>query len=83
MRRRPSIRRLLALALAALVVAVVALNWTYGRLPGEPRPAGSFAQVGKLRIRYVERPGAGVPVVLIHGLPGTADDFDEIGRAHV
>lgn len=61
-----------------LAVIVVALNWTYGRLPAEPRPAGSFARVGKLRIHYIERPGAGTPVVLIHGLPGTADDWEDV-----
>jgi pimeloyl-ACP methyl ester carboxylesterase len=37
-----------------------------------------FAQIGKLRIHYLERPGPGAPVVLIHGLPGTAEDFDEV-----
>jgi pimeloyl-ACP methyl ester carboxylesterase len=63
---------------AALALAVVVLNWTYGRLPAEPKPTGSFVQVGKLRIRYLERPGPGTPVVLIHGLPGTADDFDAV-----
>jgi pimeloyl-ACP methyl ester carboxylesterase len=63
---------------AALAVVVVALNWTYGRLPAEPKPTGSFAQVGKLRIHYIERPGTGTPVVLIHGLPGTADDWEDV-----
>jgi pimeloyl-ACP methyl ester carboxylesterase len=76
--RRISIRRLLLIAFAALALVVVALNWTYGRLPGEPKPAGAFVQVGKLRIRYLERPGRGTPVVLIHGLPGTAEDFDAV-----
>jgi pimeloyl-ACP methyl ester carboxylesterase len=78
MLRRFRPRRLLRAVLAALVLAVVALNWTYGRLPAEPKPTGSFIQIGKLRIRYLERPGPGTPVVLIHGLPGTADDFDAV-----
>jgi pimeloyl-ACP methyl ester carboxylesterase len=65
-------------ALAALALIVVALNWTYGRLPGEPKPSGSFVEVGKLRIHYLERPGGGTPVVLIHGLPGTAEDFNAV-----
>jgi len=78
MRGRMQIRGLLLAAVAALAAAVVVLNWTYGRLPGEPKPAGVFVQVGKLRIRYLERPGRGTPVVLLHGLPGTADDFDEV-----
>jgi pimeloyl-ACP methyl ester carboxylesterase len=78
MRGRVSIRRLLLLLLGALALAVVVLNWTYGRLPAEPAPTGSFAQVGNLRIRYIEHRGAGVPVVLIHGLPGTAEDWEDV-----
>lgn len=72
------IGRLALYVLAALALIVVVLNWTYGRLPGEPRPSGSFVQVGKLRIRYLERAGSGTPVVLIHGLPGTAEDFNAV-----
>jgi pimeloyl-ACP methyl ester carboxylesterase len=74
-------RRILRYALygvAVLVVAVVVLNWTYGRLPSEPRPTGSFIRIGGLRIRYLEHPGSGTPVVLIHGLPGTAEDFNKV-----
>ncbi|MHB8490901.1 MAG: alpha/beta fold hydrolase [Solirubrobacteraceae bacterium] len=72
------IGKVLAVVGALVVLGVVVLNWTYGRLPGEPKPTGSFIRVGQLRIRYVERPGSGPPVVLIHGLPGTADDFDRV-----
>jgi pimeloyl-ACP methyl ester carboxylesterase len=74
-------RRALKIAVAVLgvlAVAIVVLNWTYGRLPSEPKPTGSFAQVGKLRIHYIEHPGAGAPVVLIHGLPGTAEDWNAV-----
>jgi pimeloyl-ACP methyl ester carboxylesterase len=78
MRRRPPIRRLLLALLTTLALAVVVLNWTYGRLPAEPKPTGSFVQVGKLHIHYLERPGTGAPVVLIHGLPGTAEDFEAV-----
>lgn len=78
MRHRPRLRRLLLIALSVLAVVVVALNWTYGRLPAEPKPTGSFAQVGKLRIHYIEHPGTGTPIVLIHGLPGTADDWEDV-----
>jgi pimeloyl-ACP methyl ester carboxylesterase len=77
-RRRVRIRRLLLIAVGVLAVIVVGLNWTYGRLPAEPKPTGSFAQVGKLRIHYIEHPGTGTPVVLIHGLPGTADDWEDV-----
>jgi pimeloyl-ACP methyl ester carboxylesterase len=75
---RGRLRTILLGALATLVAAIVVLNWTYGRLPAKPAASGTFAQVGKLRIRYVERPGKGVPVVLIHGLPGTAEDFEKV-----
>jgi pimeloyl-ACP methyl ester carboxylesterase len=77
-RHRVGIRRLLLIVVAVLAVVIVALNWTYGRLPAEPKPTGSFAQVGKLRIHYIEHPGTGTPVVLIHGLPGTADDWEDV-----
>lgn len=78
MRHRVGIPKLLLIVVAVLAVVIVALNWTYGRLPAEPRPTGSFAQVGKLRIHYIEHPGSGTPVVLIHGLPGTADDWEDV-----
>jgi pimeloyl-ACP methyl ester carboxylesterase len=73
-----SVGRLLLGILLTLAVAVVVLNWTYGRLPAEPKPTGSFIQVGKLRIHYIEHPGSGTPVVLIHGLPGTAEDWEDV-----
>jgi pimeloyl-ACP methyl ester carboxylesterase len=71
-------RRILLRVLAAVALLIVVLNWTYGRLPAEPKASGSFIQVGKLRIHYLERPGPGTPVVLLHGLPGTAEDFDAV-----
>jgi pimeloyl-ACP methyl ester carboxylesterase len=70
--------RLLLYALVALALVVVALNWTYGRLPAEPTPHGSFVTVDGLRIHYLERAGTGTPVVLLHGLPGTAEDWNEV-----
>jgi pimeloyl-ACP methyl ester carboxylesterase len=72
------IGRIGLLVLAALALLVVVLNWTYGRLPGEPKPHGSFVTVDGLRIHYLERAGTGTPVVLIHGLPGTAEDFNKV-----
>jgi pimeloyl-ACP methyl ester carboxylesterase len=74
-------RRLARLALyvlGALALIVLVLNWTYGRLPAEPKPHGSFVTVDGLRIHYIERAGQGVPVVLLHGLPGTAEDWNEV-----
>src|ERR1700759_277229 len=64
--------------LAASALVVVVLNWTYARLPREPNPRGSFITVDGLKIHYIEHPGSGTPVVLIHGLPGTAEDFNEV-----
>jgi len=62
-----------------IAAAIVALNWTYGRLPATPKATGSFVQLaGGLKIRYLERPGAEPAVLLIHGLPGTAEDFEDV-----
>lgn len=78
MRGGRSVKRTLLILVGALALVVVVLNWTYGRLPSEPKPTGSFIQMGKLRIHYIEHPGAGTPVVLIHGLPGTAADWEDV-----
>jgi pimeloyl-ACP methyl ester carboxylesterase len=77
-RRGISIRRLLLGVVGVLAIVVIVLNWTYARLPAEPRPTGSFVQIGKLTIHYIEHPGTGTPVVLIHGLPGTAEDWEDV-----
>ncbi len=77
-RSRRRFRRVVLPLLGVLALAVIVLNWTYGRLPAEPKPTGSFAEVGTLRVHYIERPGSGTPVVLIHGLPGTAEDWNEV-----
>jgi pimeloyl-ACP methyl ester carboxylesterase len=66
--------------LLALAAVVVVLNWTYGRLPATPAPSGRLLQLAGLRVRYLERPGAGPAVLLIHGLPGTAEDFNLVTR---
>jgi pimeloyl-ACP methyl ester carboxylesterase len=79
--RGVSIKRVLLALLGVCVVAVVVLNWTFGRLPATPRPTGSFAQLaGGLRLHYIERPGAEPAVLLIHGLPGTAEDWNLVTR---
>lgn len=74
-----SVRKLLLWVLLALAGVVVALNWTYGRLPATPKPRGHFVTLaGGLRIHYLERPGPEPAVLLIHGLPGTAEDFEAV-----
>lgn len=77
-RSRPSIRRILLWGVLALAVVVVVLNWTYGRLPATPHPTGQFLQLSGLKVRYLERPGPEPAVLLIHGLPGTAEDFEDV-----
>jgi pimeloyl-ACP methyl ester carboxylesterase len=79
--RRRGKSRLIVRVLLGLLLLMVILNWTYGRLPPTPRPTGSFAQLaGGLRVRYLERPGAEPAVLLLHGLPGTAEDFNLVTR---
>jgi pimeloyl-ACP methyl ester carboxylesterase len=78
MRTRLSTRRLLLWGALALAVVVVVLNWTYGRLPATPHPTGQFVQLSGLRVRYLERPGPEPTVLLIHGSPGTAEDFEAV-----
>jgi pimeloyl-ACP methyl ester carboxylesterase len=62
----------------ALATIVVVLNWTWGRLPVTPKPTGSFVQLAGVKLRYLERPGPEPAVLLIHGLPGTAEDFEDV-----
>jgi pimeloyl-ACP methyl ester carboxylesterase len=72
------VKRIVLGVLAALVALVVILNWTWGRLPGEPERTGRLVRLGDTTVRVIERPGNDPAVVLIHGLPGTAQDFDEV-----
>jgi len=67
----------LSIALA-LVALVVILNWTWGRLPGEPERTGRMLRLGDARVRVIEHRGADPAVVFLHGLPGTAQDFDAV-----
>jgi pimeloyl-ACP methyl ester carboxylesterase len=77
-RTRPSIRKALLWGVLALAVVVLVLNWTYGRLPATPRASGQFVQLAGVKVRYLERPGPEPAVLLIHGLPGTAEDFEDV-----
>lgn len=75
-------RTLLLSLLAGLAVLVVIVNWTWGNLPADPPPRGVAATLAGADVRWVEqRPAAdaGRPtVVLLHGLPGTAEDFAQV-----
>jgi pimeloyl-ACP methyl ester carboxylesterase len=77
-RTRPSIRKILLGGVLGLAAVVVVLNWTYGRLPATPRRTGRLVQLAGLEVRYLERPGGEPAVLLIHGLPGTAEDFEAV-----
>lgn len=72
--------KIVGLALLGIAGVVVVLNWTWGRLPDEPRATGALVTVDGVKVRYLERAGAEPAVVLIHGLPGTANDFDDVTR---
>lgn len=71
------VRKVIKRLLLAAIVLVVALNWTWGRLPAEPTlpPGSSFAEVDGVRMHYVETPGSGPGVVMVHGHPGTWLDW--------
>jgi pimeloyl-ACP methyl ester carboxylesterase len=72
-------KRQIVLGIAlALVAFVILLNWTWGRLPGEPERSGRMMRLGDTTVRVLERPGNDPAVVFIHGLPGTAQDFDKV-----
>jgi len=71
-------RRIVLAGVLALVAAIVILNWTWGRIPGEPPMTGRLVRLGDVSVRVLERPGHHPAVVLLHGLPGTANDFDAV-----
>lgn len=62
------------------LVAIVVLNWTWGRLPAEPDPpAGSrYATVDGVKVHYMETPGRGPGVIMVHGHPGTYMDWNYV-----
>ena len=42
------------------------------------RDAGRFVEVGGRKIFVVERAGAGTPIVIVHGYPGSSHDFVDV-----
>jgi len=72
------VKRIVLGTLLALAALVVILNWTWGRLPGEPERTGRLIRLGDTTVRVIEHPGKDPAIVLIHGLPGTAQDFDDV-----
>jgi len=71
-------KRIVLGILLALAVLVVILNWTWGRLPSEPHRTGRMMRLGDANVRVIEHAGKDPAVILIHGLPGTAQDFDRV-----
>jgi pimeloyl-ACP methyl ester carboxylesterase len=72
------VKRIVLGIVVALVAIVVILNWTWGRLPGEPERTGRLMRLGETTVRVVEHAGTGPAVVFLHGLPGTAEDFEAV-----
>jgi pimeloyl-ACP methyl ester carboxylesterase len=65
-------------SLVVLVVVLTVANLTVAKLPEMPQADGKYISLRGKDIHYFEQPGAGVPVVMIHGLPGTHKDFDPV-----
>ncbi|MFG1935374.1 alpha/beta fold hydrolase [Mycobacterium sp. NPDC048908] len=65
-------------SMVVLVVVLTVLNLTIAKLPSMPQPDGTYTSLRGKDIHYVEQPGEGPAVVMIHGLPGTHEDFDPV-----
>jgi pimeloyl-ACP methyl ester carboxylesterase len=72
------VRRLLLGIVVVAVIAFTVVNLTVAPLPPMPAATGDYFAVHGREIHYVEQPGSGVPVVMLHGLPGTNEDFDPV-----
>ncbi len=65
-------------SLVILIIAVTVVNNTVAALPAMPPAEGKFISLRGKEIHYVEHPGQGAAVVMLHGLPGTYRDFDPV-----
>ena len=79
-RKHPKLRlgRLVVWSVVVLLVALVVVNLTVARLPEMPPAGGKYISLHGKEIHYFEQPGQGVPVVMIHGEPGSHKDFDPV-----
>jgi pimeloyl-ACP methyl ester carboxylesterase len=59
-------------------VAIVVVNLTWAKLPAMPAADGKYISLRGKEIHYIEQPGDGIPVVMLHGLPGTHRDFEPV-----
>lgn len=82
--RRPSLRHRCCskrVLLGALLL-ITALNLTVFRIPDAPPATGKqLALNGEVSIHYTERRGKGPTIVLVHGLPGTLGDLQNVDAA--
>src|SRR6476660_9794962 len=79
--KHPNLRRVRRLCVWSLVIAavvIVVVNLTVARLPTMPLADGKYISLRGKEIHYVEQPGQGVPIVLLHGQPGTYKDFEKV-----
>ena len=79
-RKHPKLRlrRVAVCSVVVLLVALVVVNLTVARLPEMPPAGGKYISLHGKEIHYFEQPGQGVPVVMIHGQPGSHKDFDPV-----
>lgn len=81
------IKKTLLTVTAVAIVAVVVVNLTWAKLPAMPPADGKYISLRGKETHYVEQPGDGVPVVMLHGLPGSHKDFEpviaKLSGAHV
>jgi pimeloyl-ACP methyl ester carboxylesterase len=70
--------RLVVWSVVVLLVVLVVINLTVARLPEMPSADGKYISLHGKEIHYFEQPGRGVPVVMIHGQPGSYKDFDPV-----
>lgn len=61
-----------------LLLAIVVTNMIAGRLPRKLPMPGRLIAAGGRELHCIERPGDGLPVVMIHGMPGLALDFSRV-----
>ena len=65
-------------SLVIAAVAIVVVNLTVARLPKMPPADGNYISLRGKDIHYIEQPGQSLPVVLLHGQPGTYKDFEKL-----
>src|SRR6185503_19297982 len=79
--KHPKLRRVRRMCVWSLVIAAVAIvvvNLTVARLPKMPPADGNYISLRGKDIHYIEQPGQSLPVVLLHGQPGTYKDFEKL-----